>query len=690
MSPPVSALAWLAVGAIVGCNGDPPAIALTRIVPEVEPNCGVSDDGTTLFVSALGDFSASSANTISRPIQNTGAVSIDAFPADTRVLVLEVRGERGVHVLGKTAPLSFGELREGERIPVFTAPPDDLCPTGAPLFARADPMLARAGRFVLVAGGDDPDDSSVYPIERYDTAAGTFVADPVDHYGDDGAHKLFGASLTSVRPRIFTSEAGDTVDAIDAQVGITSAPTHAVLAGGLPAFQIYDALADTWTAPLLMQPERAYHAAVALDDRRVLLAGGCYPLIDGHICEPRSSVVTSTIIDATTSDYVQGPDLTLPRIGGLAMRESARSVLLVGGFDDQGLPVTRIERLWLDGTDSQLFDGSASALAPLVSGSALLAFPPPGASGSTPASVVPPLHSGLSPVANPPWASTSATLTPLQDGRVLAIAETAGPRVTRTSVAMYEPSRASFTPLDIRATGSLPGRGHAAVRLADGSVLVVGGRPSGQPTNAPQRAAWVFRPGSIGPFASALTVTFDDDDRVEHLVPRDPANLNRVPRDGVIPAHIDMLASAGDSALPAEWAIVAGPVLTRGELSARVRSRGGGVALLVGFRGPDDYLAVVSRPGQLVVVYAVERGAARTVASCTGAVIGDGQLAPADPAASVDIALTFDTSALSMTLNGASVLDCEVDSGVPTGMVGVGVVGAAGDRIRVDLLSITR
>src|SRR5690348_2349456 len=56
---------------------------------------------------------------------------IDAFPADTEQLGVEVIGDNGrVVTAGKTSPLEFNALDDGTHIPIVMAPLDGACPVG--------------------------------------------------------------------------------------------------------------------------------------------------------------------------------------------------------------------------------------------------------------------------------------------------------------------------------------------------------------------------------------------------------------------------------------------------------------------------------------------------------------------------------------------------------------------------------
>lgn len=653
---------------------------MRRVVPDADPACGAPADGRTLVLTALGDFPASEVVVWSRRIDDSGPFSIDSFPDATRVLRVEVLGDAGtLRATGKSAPFVFDELEDGEQVTVFMAPPRGLCATGPPAYARAAPLVARAGDQVLVAGGLGADDTPVIPIERYQPSTGAFVATDLAHYGT-GEHGLVGASLTSVR---VAPEPGAAT-----HPGLDDQPTHILLAGGAtPAYQVYDAATETLSSQFFLEPARAYHAAVALDDQgRVLLAGGCSPLTDDHRCQPSSAELTTTIVDVARGQFSRGPTLARPRIRGTAVREGHDSILLVGGIDDQGFPVLDIERIHPSGAPGELLSGAGGAAVGLQSGSTLFGTGYPGGAADASLAFVPARAQASSPVAGAPWPLSQASTTALQDGRVLMLGVAPD---GRSQLGLYQPASGDVAVLDTSRVSSLPGAEHGAVLFADGTVLVVGGRPEGG--GAARAAAWIVRPDLIGPYASDMFLSFGAPDLFEPLIPRDPQRHETVAAAGPVPAHRVLRAGAGAGALPAEWLVVAGPIFTQGRLSARVRSLGGGVALMAGFRAADEYLAVVLAPGQPATAYRVHHGTATPVSECQGQVISASDLAPDEPALSVEIALELGGYSLRATLADDAVLTCtDLDDPVVQGYVGIGVVGVEDAGLRIDLLAVNR
>ena len=697
-------LGALTFGGALGCTSSESfSLTLTRVVPEVDPQCGAPIDGRTLVITGLGDFPAADVTTVSRRIDASGPLTIDSFPASTRVIRIEVLGDAGaIRAMGKTAPFDLEALEDGASLPVITAPPRGVCGTGPLVHPRLRPLLARvatsasgptSAEIVIIAGGlGGPDGRTpVIPIERYNPLTSRSTIDQAEHYGT-GEHGLVGASLTALLPADPDADAGT---GGSSGVRATAGTTVLLAGGGVPAFQIYDGPTDSWSSQLFLAPGRGHHAAVALDHRRVLLAGGCAPFNEDHECDVSTADLSTSIVDVVARTASLGPRLLRPRIGGTAIRESAASVLLIGGVDDQGAPVTDIERVFLDGRTGALIAGdSAGSAVFLVSGSALFGFAPTGLPGAARLGLLPASGRNATTLSAPPWALSGVTMTGLQDGRVLVTGDRDNAGTNATVAAIYEPNRSAFVALDVP-QARLPGAEHSALALADGTVLLVGGRPAGNPTGPAQPSAWIVRPDLTGPYTSDLFIPLADPDLAQHLIPRDSTAHALIPASDEIPAHALITAGRDGDAAPAEWAILAGPVFSQAQVSARVRVLSGGVALLFGFRADDRYLAAVFNPGQSATVYELASGAPRVVPGCQSQVIEPAQLTPVLPSATAEITLSFSRADITAAIDGQDALHCSgsVDSRAPdalVGQVGVGVTGAAGAQLRLDLFTAER
>jgi hypothetical protein len=656
---PGRAVAGLAALACLGAcgGGDRRAVRLERVRPAADPDCGAPDDARTLVVTALGEFPATEATARSVEVAGGAAgpeISIDGFPLETNSLELVVRGAGGaVRAVGRTPLFDVGGLEDGAVVPVFMAPLDGFCPTGPPARARDAPLAARAGPGVLIAGGADLAGEPVHEVELYDPATGQFSGLGEPLYGSDVEAGLAGASMTAMP---------------DGRV--------VVAGGGATAYQVYDPAAAAFGAPQFLRQARAYHAAVALDGDRLLLAAGCSRL-DGAACAGGAGLSTSVILSVSTGQLTDGPRLETIRLGGRALREADGRVLLVGGVDPAGAPLFDGERLDPDGDrPAEAVAGTGAAAAPLAAGGALTGFAPPGAPASGAAAVVPPGADRASQVQSAVPRAGPA-LAALEGGSVLVV----GGAGEESSAALYAPARGELAALPA-GPGQADRSAAAAVRLDDGSVLIVGGRgPDGALAEA-----WIFRPELTGPWSAGRSATFAAPESAAPIVPRDPARARAVPADGETPAHYRIESSAGGE-LPSEWAVLAGPRFRSVSLEASLSAEQGGAAVLLWFRDEATTGLLSLVPGQPADLRAIEAGRSRPLGACTGEAIAAGDLAPG-AGAGHRLAARASGGRLVASLDGRTVLRCEVDPPAP-GLVGVAPLGE-GAVLRLDLISASR
>jgi hypothetical protein len=599
--------------------------------------CGRPADARTVRVIALGDFAP---QTTAIPV---GApVDLADLPADTRQLAVEVLGAGGaLAAIGKSLPLELGELDDGAVIPVAMAPPDGFCPVGALGAARDTPLVVRAGTGALVLGGT-AGGAPVVSAELYDARTGRFEPVEVPAAWRDG---FAGVAATPLA---------------DGRVLVTG--------GAAGAYALFDPASRRFERPGTLAQVRAFHAAVALDEDRVLLAGGCPVAAGAALCGPGDADRPSLILTLSTGGLADGPPVSGPRTGGTAVLEAsgdtltgAPRVLIAGGSDGAGRSVDFAERVSLDGTRERL-DGAAGLVAPLDSGSLLVAFAPavpPALSSST--VIVP----GRAPVrVAATEGGAGATLTTLEDGSVLAIA---GEVTLR-----YRPETTSWRTSALRGEAPTGIVGHGAVRLDDGSVLVVGGRDAADAS----AAAYLFRPGLTGPFAGAISATPDDDSGGDladdnALTPLDPSRFAAGTRwrlDG---------ADGGRS-----WAIIGGPLLGDGVLEATVRTADG-VAAVVGFVEPARFDAVEIAAGAPARLVRHRPGAVTEVCAGTAAALGALTMTVTRTGSRVVAVVTPVGQAA-----GTTVLDCVADE-PDRGRWGLAPVGAAGG-LDVDVISLRR
>jgi|GEM_PF-1121429 len=646
--------------ALAGCSdGDTRTLRLRRVVPAVDPACGAPTDARTLLVTALGDFPPAESTARSRSIGAGEDFSISSFPANTRVLAVEVIGTNGVlRTVGRTRSFDIQQLEDGDELSVFMAPPRGTCPTSAPIQGRDGALAAPVAGGVLIVGGFGDGDIPVTTAELYDPSTGTFAELPDQLYSSSG---LRGATFTAMDDG------------------------RALLAGGSdPAWQLYDATAGGFSTARFLSVARAHHAAVALGGDELMLIGGCSAVDTDGACTAGSELLTTSIIDVVNEDVRPGPALSRARIDGHAVREADGRIVVVGGTDGAGAAVPDAERIDPSGGAGEVLTGVAGIPVGLDAGSALIGFASAGAPPLAAAAVLPPGANAASGVSAAPAVRAGASLTALQDGKVLVVGglDTAGP----AEALLYGPSDGRFAAVDdvfMDAGAVVQRSGHVAVRLADGSVLVAGGRA---PDGTVLDDAWIFRPDLTGPFTADVTLSFSEPELSDLIVPLDPAQTRTETSGpgGTTEFVIDSTGSAG--AVPSQWAVVAGPQFVEVTATLRARLEAGGLALMFSFRDPANYALALFRPGQEVSVYIMTDGALVQVSDCIGEVIAADELKPAAGEAEI----VFSAGAtLSASVDGRPVLSCDGSGSIDRGLIGVGVTGMGG-QVRIASLNVRR
>jgi hypothetical protein len=549
---------------------------------------------------------------------------IDSFPADTEQLGVEVIGDSGKLVaVGKTAPLAFDSLADATEIPIVMAPLDGVCPVGPMTEPRHSPLVARAGDGVLVVGGTGPAGERLATAELYDRATASFVAIDVPATLMDPDNGLAGAVLTELA---------------DGRVALTGTSSHAI------AF--FDPTTRTFSTPSLFD-HRAFHGALALDDGGLLVIGGCAEVAAGTCSGPTlSSGFIYDLADIAMRD--RGPTLEpgAARHGASMLRLGVQSdgverYLLAGGFGDPGIA----SRFAITDTNAERIEGLAAQVALLDGGAVLTA-------GSTPsAAILPPDRAQVASIGAAP-VTAGASLTSLEDGSVVAI----GDRLDR-----YNPTGNKWTQIT---AGQLPGAldRPSTLLLADGTVLVVGG--------AATTDAWIYRPSLVGPRAGSVIVVPDGSDD-DVLTATDPQALDRSGGGFVLQATDDDLHAR---------ALVGGPRMARGSVSAIVRAQAGGVALIAQQTGPGRALVGRLVPGEPARILALDGGTSQIL--CSGTTVSDEDLM-----APVSFAISGDIARLSIGAVGAATV--KATCAVPTSERGSWGIAAAGAGARIELGPVT-
>lgn len=461
---------------------------------------------------------------------------IDAFPADTEQLGVEVIGASGrIVAAGKTGPLVFDTLEHGTQIPIVMAPLDGVCPVGPLTEPRQSPLVARAGDLVLVVGGTGPGGEQLASAEIYDPATTTFSPVSIPASLMDPDNGLAGAVLTEMP---------------DGRVALTGTANHALT--------MFDPLTRAFSTPSLFD-HRAFHGAFAVGGNQLLVIGGCADVVGGACSGP--SLRTGFIYDVTDlTTRERGPTLepTAVRHGARVFdlgvqRDFVRRFVLAGGFGDATTGDRFVLREMMAET---LYDLHAEPA--LLDGGALLTLDNGGASILSIEGI------NTSPVPNIP--SSTASLVTLEDGSVVAVGN---------DIRRFSPTTQTWTALDVQLPLSAK---PSVIRLADGTVLILGG----------DAGAWIFRPSLVGPTTGSLVIVPDDANggvlTPSNFALASPTN-----------SGLELTSIADD--LRAR-VLVGGPRMAQGSITAVVRATAGGVALIAQQTGQGDMLVGRLVPGE--------------------------------------------------------------------------------------------
>lgn len=226
-----------------------------------------------------------------------------------------------------------------------------------------------------------------------------------------------------------------------------------------------------------MTVERGYHAATLLADGRVLILGG--------YSNNREAPTAVDVFDPASGAFSATGPMTGPRSRGPAATTLADGrVLVTGGTDgfSRSLasaelydPATGLFTPTGSMTDGRIYHRATR----LLDGRVLVTGGDDTTGGLASAELYDPAIGTFSPTGPMKAIRTAHSATLLDDGRVLIAGGTSnmtgaieGPGPCLTSAEIYDPSVGTFSE-----TGPMvdPRCGHAAVRLDDGQVLVMGG-----------------------------------------------------------------------------------------------------------------------------------------------------------------------------------------------------------------------
>jgi hypothetical protein len=616
----ISAVRGALLLVLVACGDSAPRVRLAPVNP-----CGATTSKTALRV--IGYTAGGEVRRTVPPNE------IDVFPADTEQLGVEVVGAGGgLVVIGKTAPLDFNALADQTAIPIVMAPPGGFCPVGPMTEPRSAPVLARAGSGVLIVGGLGPTGQRLSTAEYYDPATATFTPVEVPASLVDMGNGLAGAVLTELP---------------DGRLALSGTVKHALA--------YFDPTTRRFTNPSLFD-NRAFHGAHAIDEQHLLIMGGCAEVVGGTCSGPslRSGFIYEL---GDLNQRERGPQLAdgAQRFGARIMdlgaqRDGVRRYLLVGGFGDAGMA----DRFAVTDAMTEPITGMHAQATLLDSGGVLTAFDPDAAAQTGAAGVLVP-DLGVAPIALAPRIA-GARLATLEDGSVVALGGD-------TNISRYLPTTNAWSTAPptgmVRPSIVAP----VIVRLADGSLLVLGGRDA-------TAEAWIYRPSLVGP-ASGDIAALPDGSTEGVLVASDPSLVDRTGDQFVLhSANDDYRARA----------LVGGPRIAEGSVSVSATVQSGGIALIAQQTGPGHALVGRLVPGESARIEQIDAGATKPLC-------GGQPVSAADLAGAVTLTIEGDTATLGVGAIGDVI--AKASCTVPTTDRGAWGVASAGTNARLEIEAVT-
>lgn len=299
----------------LGCQPDARDVRLTLELPRAIGCRPTSVD--EVEVRALGDFPPGEPNVVVFDPE-AGAQRIERFPDRTLLLAVEARGSigpepwlgGGVAVVGDRSSAEVVTLlRYGRSCPVGDA--TARVPEGAAATALAD------GR-VWIAGGHE--DGRVLE--------GIVTLRPGD------------ALATRSGARLFVDRTGATATALPGELVVLIGGAGAIDGAGEDTLEIIDARADARVGDGFLRARRHEHAAIAVGERAVLLAGGR----DRPGDAPHAELELVTIDEGgARGESELAGRLAVPRAGATALALDDGRVAIAGGVDARGAAVGAIE-----------------------------------------------------------------------------------------------------------------------------------------------------------------------------------------------------------------------------------------------------------------------------------------------------------------------------------------------------------
>ena len=249
--------------------------------------------------------------------------------------------------------------------------------------------------------------------------------------------------------------------------------------------ELYDPSTGRWEPAEIMGRQRTQHAALMLDDGRVLLVGGA-GVLQAKIDEQRleQPLVETDVFDPSSQAWSFTGEISTPRDHVAATLLSNGSVLVAGGNDGKGTDTSVLASAEVFDPATGQWSSAGSMAQPrqghsmvtLGDGTALVAGGDAGDEPFNSVEIYDPSSGAWSSADDMADARERFAAVVLDDGKVLVIGG-GGTDGRLASAELYDPASGAWSSAADMGTPRLkPG----AVLLQDGKVLVIGGLGAGQ------------------------------------------------------------------------------------------------------------------------------------------------------------------------------------------------------------------
>jgi hypothetical protein len=307
--------AALALALAAACRKD--TVVTSRTVTTYVPKaCAVGGSGSATYT-ALGDYDETPADTVH--LLSAIGTNLPEIDTNAKELVISVNDDTWE---------GLGPVPSSGDVNVLALPQLTPCPLTTGVGMRTGSTLAPIGsNRVMLVGGTAATETPATYVARLDTGEVTQVA----------------PDLAPPRTAVSVTAFGD----------------GALVAGGLPLdtptmptadAEVYSVTTNGFDAHIALTEPRAHHGAVVLPNGNTLLVGG----LGGS--DGKTVLGSMELVEPGSTSGTQGnvARLVTPRSDPIVVRLASGQILVAGGKDATGAPVTTMEWLMLDQQTGEL------------------------------------------------------------------------------------------------------------------------------------------------------------------------------------------------------------------------------------------------------------------------------------------------------------------------------------------------